>query len=226
MSSSAVPAPATRSLAPIPSLLLGMAGGALFAARHDLRARARAALTVGALALIGAAAHRPVSDALRRAGTRRRAANVELSVVVPFPVEIVFAFLRDFENWPRFIRGLRRVRDYEDGRSHWWGQTPRGGTMEWDTVTTKYVPNSVVAWESVGNAPLRMSALLRFAPDGHSTQLKVVVAYQVVGSGLGDALAVLARPWRKGRLAADFGRLTAALRDYVASPPPPLSATP
>lgn len=203
-----------------------MAGGALFAARHDLRARARAAVTVGGLALIGAAAHRSLSDALRRAGTRRRAANLELSVVVPLPVEVVFGFLRNFENWPRFIHGLRRVRDYDDGRSHWSGQTPRGGTLEWDTVTTKYVPNSVVAWESVGNAPLRMSALLRFAPEGHSTRLKIVVTYQVVRSELGDALAVLARPWRRGQLAADFRRLPAALGDYVASSASSLSTAP
>lgn len=212
-----MPAPASRTLAPIPSLLLGMIGGAMFAARHDLKSRARAAVTVGGLALIGAAAHRPVADALRQAGTRRRAAKLELSVVVPYPVEVVFSFLRDFENWPSFVRGLSDVRDYDDGRSHWSARTPSGGTMEWDTVTTKYVPNCVVAWENVGSSPLRMSALLRFAPEGPSTRLKIVVAYQVLNSGMADTLAFLARPWRRGRLATDLEHLTAALRDHVAS---------
>jgi uncharacterized membrane protein len=224
MSSSAVPAPTPRSLAPIPALLLGVFGGALFAARHDLRSRARAAATVGGLALIGAAAHRPVSDALRHAGTRRRAAKLELSVVVPYPVEVVFRFLRDFENWPQFVRGLRDVRDFDDGRSHWIGRTPRGGTMEWDTVTTKYVPNSVVAWENVSTSPLRMSALLRFSPEGSSTRLKIVIAYQVLHSGIADTLAVLARPWRRGQLGTDFQRLTAALRQYAADQATPSPA--
>ena len=201
-----------------------MLGGALFAARNDLRSRARAAATVGALALIGAAAHRPVSDALRQAGTRRRAAKLDLSVVVPYPVEVVFRFLRDFENWPRFVQGLRAVRDFDDGRSHWTARTPRGGTMEWDTITTKYVPNSVLAWENVSSSPLKMSALLRFSPEGSSTCLKIVVAYQVLHSGMADTVAVLARPWRNGQLATDFGRLTAALREYVESEAEP--ATP
>jgi uncharacterized membrane protein len=201
-----------------------MLGGALFAARNDLRSRARAAATVGALALIGAAAHRPVSDALRQAGTRRRAAKLDLSVVLPYPVEVVFRFLRDFENWPRFVQGLRAVRDFDDGRSHWTARTPRGGTMEWDTITTKYVPNSVLAWENVTSSPLKMSALLRFSPEGSSTRLKIVVAYQVLHSGMADTVSVLARPWRNGKLATDFGRLTAALREYVESEAEP--ATP
>jgi uncharacterized membrane protein len=201
-----------------------MLGGALFAARNDLRSRARAAATVGALALIGAAAHRPVSDALRQAGTRRRAAKLDLSVVLPYPVEVVFRFLRDFENWPRFVQGLRAVRDFDDGRSHWTARTPSGGTMEWDTITTKYVPNSVLAWENVSSSPLKMSALLRFSPEGSSTRLKIVVAYQVLHSGMADTVGVLARPWRNGKLATDFGRLTAALRQYVESEAEP--ATP
>jgi uncharacterized membrane protein len=201
-----------------------MLGGALFAARNDLRSRARAAATVGALALIGAAAHRPVSDALRQAGTRRRAAKLDLSVVLPYPVEVVFRFLRDFENWPRFVQGLRAVRDFDDGRSHWTARTPSGGTMEWDTITTKYVPNSVLAWENVSSSPLKMSALLRFSPEGSSTRLKIVVAYQVLHSGMADTVGVLARPWRNGKLATDFGRLTAALREYVESEAEP--ATP
>lgn len=224
MSSSAIPAPTGRSLAPIPSLLLGLMGGALFAARQDLRSRARAAVTVGGLALIGAAAHRPVSDALQRAGTRRRAAQLELSMVVPYPVEVVFRFLRDFENWPRFVQGLRDVRDFDDGRSHWSARTPRGGTLEWDTVTTKYVPNSVLAWQNVGSSPLRMSALLRFSPEGSSTRLKIVVVYQIIHSGVADALAVLARPWRNGPLRTDFKRLSTALHEYVITQAPRTAA--
>jgi uncharacterized membrane protein len=199
-------------------LLLGLAGGALFGARRDLGGRVRAAATVGGLALIGAAAHRPLAEALRRAGTRRRAAELELSLIVTHPVEVVFGFLRDFENYPQIIGALREVRDYGDGRSHWRASTPSGGAIEWDTVTTKYVPNAVIAWQSAGMSPVRMSALLRFVPEGKSTRLRIAVSYQVLYSGMADAIAALTTPRRAGEVERDIRRLSTYLDTMVVNP--------
>jgi uncharacterized membrane protein len=190
-----------------PSLLLALVGGVLFASRRRMSTPARAAATIGGLALIGAAAHRPVAEAVRQAGTRRRSGAVALSFVVAHPVETVFAFCRDFENFPQFIGALREVRDYGDGRSHWCASTPSGGTIEWDTVTTKYVPNAVIAWTSVGGAPIDMSARMRFAPEGGNTCVKIDAAYRVIDSSIADAVAALMTPQRKGELIADVRRL-------------------
>lgn len=181
--------------------------------------RARAAATVSGLALIGAAAQGPLASVLRRLGNRRRQASVVLSFVVPRPVEQVFAFCRDFENFPRLIGMLREVRDHGDGRSHWRASTPTGGTMEWDTVTTKYVPNSVIAWESVGHSPLRMRATLRFVPEGTSTRVKVTADYQVVDGTVRDALTALATPsHRPNRLEAEIRRLSEHLASAAPEP--------
>jgi uncharacterized membrane protein len=181
--------------------------------------RARAAATVSGLALIGAAARGPLADAVRRFGTRRRGTSVQLSFIVPRPVEQVFAFCRDFENFPRLIRTLRDVRDHGDGRSHWRASTPTGGTMEWDTVTTKYVPNSVIAWESVGHSPVRMRAILRFVPEGGATCLKVTAEYQVVEGSMRDALAALTTRSRRDKLASQIRRLADYLGRAVPDPP-------
>lgn len=208
-------APATL---PLPALLLGLAGGALFGARRMLSPRARAAATIGGLALIGAAAQRPMSEALRRAGTRRRAGSLAVSFVVPHPVEIVFAFCRDFENFPLFIGALREVRDYGDGRSHWCASTPTGGTIEWDTVTTKYIPNRVVAWTSVADSPIETSARLRFVPEGTDTCVKIDASYQVVEGSLADAVAALTTPQRSDELRADVLRLGSYLDSMLANP--------
>jgi uncharacterized membrane protein len=200
MNAELFPSTTTRDTLPLPILLLGIAGGALVGARRELSPRARAAATVGGLALIGAAAHRPLGEAVRRAGTRRRAASVHTSLVVDHPVEEVFAFIRDFENFPRFIGALREVRDFGDGRCHWCASTPSGGTVEWDTVTTKYVPNRVIAWRSVGAAPLKMSGLVRLRPEGRSTRVTLTMDYRVVDGGLADAIAALATPSRTAEL--------------------------
>jgi uncharacterized membrane protein len=215
------PRPA-QAIPPLPALLLGAVGGILIGTRRRLEPRARAAATVSGLALIGVAARGPLADALRRFGTRRRGTSVQLSFIVPRPVEQVFAFCRDFENFPRLIRTLREVRDHGDGRSHWSAATPTGGTMEWDTVTTKYVPNSVIAWESVGHSPVRMRAILRFLPEDGATCVKVSVEYQVLEGTMRDALAAFATRSRREKLASQIRRLS----DYLdhALPEPGMTA--
>jgi uncharacterized membrane protein len=190
-----------------PSLLLGLVGGVLFASRRRMSTPVRAAATIGGLALIGAAAHRPLAEALRQAGTRRRSGTVALSFIVQHPVETVFGFCRDFENFPQFIGALRQVQDYGDGRSHWCASTPAGGTIEWDTVTTKYVPNRVIAWTSVGGSPIETSARVRFLPEGRDTCVKIDATYRVVDGSITDAIAALMTPQRKGELIADVRRL-------------------
>jgi uncharacterized membrane protein len=197
-------------------LLLGLVGGALFGARRAMSPPARAAAAVGGLALIGAAAHRPLSEVLRRAGTRRRAASLAISFVVPHPVEVVFGFCRDFENFPLFIGALREVRDHGDGRSHWCASTPSGGTIEWDTVTTKYIPNRVVAWRSVAGSRVETSVRIRFVPEGHDTCVKVDAAYRVLDGSLADAVAALATPRRTRELEADIRRLGPCLDTVLA----------
>lgn len=207
MPSSPVTSNVIRPTMTAPSLLLGLVGGALFASRRRLPTPARAAATISGLALIGAAAHRPLAEAVRQAGTRRRSGIVALSFIVPHPVEAVFGFCRDFENFPQFIGALREVRDYGDGRSHWTASTPAGGTIEWDTVTTKYVPNRVIAWTSVGGSPIETSARVRFVPEGRDTCVKIDATYRVVDGSMADAIAALLTPQRKGELMADVRRL-------------------
>jgi uncharacterized membrane protein len=218
MSSLSAPPIAQPAPAPLPALLLGLAGGALFGARRGMPRRTRAAATIGGLALIGAAVRRPLAEAVRLAGTRRRAGTMAISFVVPHPVEIVFAFCRDFENFPLIIGALREVRDYGDGRSHWCASTPTGGTIEWDTVTTKYVPNRVVAWRSADGSPIETSARLRFIPEGRDTCVKLDATYRVLDGSLADAIAALATPQRTRELEADVRRLGPYLDTVLANP--------
>jgi uncharacterized membrane protein len=223
MASEVAPISARPLLAPAPSLLLGLVAGALFGARRGLPKRVRAAATVGGLALIGAAARQPLADALLRAGARRRGGEVAFSFVVPHPVEVVFDFLRNFENYPQFIGALREVHDYGDGRSHWSASTSSGHTVEWDTVTTKYVPNAVIAWQSVPASPVRMSAAVRIVPEGKNTCVKISGAYSVVGGDMADAIVALATPRRVREVERDVRHLNTYLDTVVASRTPSVS---
>jgi uncharacterized membrane protein len=173
---------------------------------------------VGGLALIGAAARGPLLESLRRTGTERRSARLNLSLVVAQPVEVVFAFVRDFENFPCIVGALRQVRDYGDGRSHWCASTPSGGTLECDTVTTKYVPNRVIAWQSAPGSPVEMHGLVRFVREDSHTCLKLELDYQVQTGGLADALIALTTPTRGAELERDIRRLSTYLLTVRGSP--------
>ena len=192
---------------PIPSLLLGAAGGALLGGRPR-RPRASALVTLAGLALVGVAASRAVGDALRRAGTRRRSAHLRLSLVVPQPVPVVFRFCSNFENFPTFIRALREVHDFGDGRSHWCARSSSRGSLEWDAVTTKFVTNRVVAWQSTPSSAVRLSCTLRLVPErGGATCVRVAIDYSLPTDGIRDAVASLATRRRTRELEADVRRL-------------------
>ena len=201
MTSSLVPA------RPLPSLLLGAAGGALLGGRPRRPAAGAIAALVG-LTLVGVAASGPVSSALRRAGTRRRVVHMRFSFVVPHPVSTVFRFFSDFENYPRLVRVLREVHDFGDGRSHWIASGRGGRILEWDTVTTKFVPNRVIAWQSTPTSLVRSSCTVRVVPErAGGTCVKVSIDYGVPTERLKEAVAVLASRRRTREIEADIRRL-------------------
>jgi uncharacterized membrane protein len=192
---------------PISSLLLGAAGGALVGGRSR-RSAAGAITALAGLALVGVAASGPVGDALRRAGSRRRSVHLRLSFVVPHPVSTVFRFFSDFENFPRLVRALREVEDFGDGRSHWIATSTRGRTLEWDTVTTKFVPNRVIAWQSTPSSFVRSACTVRVVPEHQGgTCVKISIDYAVPTDRVTDAVAALASRRRTRQIEADIRRL-------------------
>ena len=192
-------------------VLAALGGGIILGARPRRDTPTRSIATFAGLALLGFAAHRPLADALRRAGTQRRSGDLRFSFIVERPVEEVFAFCANFENFPTFISALREVRDTGDGRSHWCASTPSGGEIEWNAVTTKFVTNSVIGWKNVAGAPVETKGLLRFSNEGGTTCVRVAIDYRVYESGMADALAALARPRRARELEADIRRLESEL---------------
>lgn len=192
---------------PLPSLLLGAAGGALVGGRPHRRA-AGAIATLAGLALVGVAASGPVSEALRRAGTRRRTMHLRFSFAVPQAASIVFRFCSDFENFPALVSAVREVRDFGDGRSHWVASGSGGRTLEWDAVTTKFVPYRVIAWQSTSDSAVRTSCTLRFIPERDGgTCVRVALDYASPTDRVKDAVAALASRRRTRQIESDIRRL-------------------
>lgn len=191
-----------------PSLIdfaIGALGGVLLAVGARDR-RARALLRVAGLTLIGFAARPAIERAVLRAGERRRTVRLRESIELERGVADVFTFFKDFENFPRIFGGLKSVVDYQDGRSHWEAFTPSGNVIAWNTVITKYVPNCVIAWESVRGAAVETRNVLRFTALGpNRTRIDVETIYRPSETPLREAVHALFGASQESRIRAEMG---------------------
>jgi uncharacterized membrane protein len=123
----------------------------------------------------------------------RKGGSMELTATttVRRPVPEVYAFWRDLENLATFMAHLEEVRATGDRTSHWSAAAPFGKDVEWDAEIFDETIGEKVAWRSTGNADVPNAGTVRFlpAPDGVSTEVHVVLAYDIPGGAVGRAVA-------------------------------------
>lgn len=142
---------------------------------------------------------------IRRAGAARRSVDLRMTIVLERPIADVFEFCRDFANFPEFVDVLLSVEDSQDGRSHWAVRSPLGEAIQWDAVVIKYVPSSVIAWESVPGSEVEARGSMRFAPlSPTETRVDVTLTYHPTHTGLREALKALVRPTNNARLRSEL----------------------
>jgi uncharacterized membrane protein len=201
-------------------LRLGAAlvGGALLAISRGREQRGTAAGVAGAI--LAGYALRPVAlAALVAAGLDRQHVVVHRAFDVTRPVHEMFVFFRDFENFSHLIEEIHCVEDFQDGRSHWEIRSPDGKLVAWDAVVTKYLPNAVIAWQSVAGSVVQSSGIVRFSPlsDG-GTHLDIHMEYRPLHASLRAAVRALFAPHPSARIAAELSQSRAYLE---AMPPEP-----
>jgi uncharacterized membrane protein len=107
------------------------------------------------------------------------------------PTTDVYAHWRDFEKLPTFMQHLDDVRTTGEKTSHWTATAPFGRTVEWDAEITRDVPGERIDWASVGDADVPNKGMVWFvpAPDGVSTEVHVLMVYEIPGGAVGKAVA-------------------------------------
>ena len=185
--------------------------------RGDGRRGFAARLTASALLV---AAFAPVlTRQILRMGAARRRVHLRTTLQIDRPVHEVFEFCRDFENFPRVVQSLRRITDYQDGRSRWEVISPSGDVLSWDSQVTKYVPNVVIAWRSVPGSVVDCNGLIRFSPSARGgTRLRIEVDYDPCHTGISDAVRALFDVPRTEQLEADLARANFYLRGEPRQP--------
>jgi uncharacterized membrane protein len=123
----------------------------------------------------------------------RKGGSMELTATttVRKPPPEVYEFWRDFKNLPTFMAHLEEVRVTGGGTSHWAASAPFGKNVEWDAEIVDEAPGEKIAWRSTGDADVPNAGTVRFelAPDGQSTEVHVLLTYDIPGGSLGKTVA-------------------------------------
>ena len=141
--------------------------------------------------------------------SQRQGLGVEESVIVSARADDLYAFWRNLENLPRFMRHLQSVEDIGGGRSHWVTEGPAGTNVEWDAEIVGDVPGELVSWRSLPGATVPNAGAVRFRamPGGQSTVVEVSLRYNPPGGALGAAFARLLGEAPQQQIADDLNRL-------------------
>ena len=118
--------------------------------------------------------------------------RIEKSVEVACPVRTVYNQWTQFEEFPRFMAGVKEVKQLDDTHVHWHAEI-WGKDKEWDAEITEQVPDQRISWRSIsGDAPNAGS--VRFEPVGADrTRVNLTMEYEPQGviENVGDKLGVM-----------------------------------
>jgi uncharacterized membrane protein len=142
---------------------------------------------------------------------RRRAVDIQKTLYIDAPVDQVYAFWSNYENFPLFMSHIREVEDLGGGRSRWSVSGPGGLPIEWTAVLTQQVPHEVIAWRSESGSMLENAGVIRFASTGPGTRVNLRFCYHPPAGGAGQAVAELLGSDPRGKLNEDLGRMKALL---------------
>lgn len=115
------------------------------------------------------------------------------SITVARPRSEVYAFWRDFENLPRFMKHVESVENLGGGRSHWVSKGIAGTDREWDAQLVEDRPNERISWKTIGddNTGRHAGTVSFFSIGDSATEVRVDVEYDAPAGALGASIARL-----------------------------------
>jgi uncharacterized membrane protein len=167
--------------------------------------------TLGTGMVVSAAGRQALTGASMSPADRRRAVDIQKSLYIEAPVNQVYEFWSNYENFPLFMSHVREVEDLGNGRSHWSVTGPGGIPIEWNAALTQQIPNEVIAWRSEAGSMLENAGIIRFSPSGSGTRVDIRLCYHPPAGGAGQAVAELLGSDPRAKLNEDLGRMKALL---------------
>ncbi len=134
--------------------------------------------------------------------------KVEKNILVNVPVSIAYNQWTQFEEFPHFMGGVRKVTQLDDERLNWIVEIG-GVRRQWDAVILEQVPDTKVSWAATEGAT-NAGAVSFEDVGGGQTQVHLVLEYTPEGlvEKIGDKLNVV-----ENQAEADLNRFKAFIED-------------
>jgi len=132
--------------------------------------------------------------------------KIAKSIEVERPITTVYNQWTQFEEFPRFMEGVKEVTQLDDQRLHWHAEIA-GRDKEWDARITEQIPDHRIAWQSESGE--YTSGIVTFEPAGpNRTRVNLELFYDPKGfvESAGDTLGVVS-----GRVENDLERF----KDFI-----------
>ena len=201
---------------PTARMMMGAAGVvlSLYGLRRDGLFRTMVG-TIGLGILTRSATNMPMKRMVG-VGAGHRAVDVQKTIHIAAPVEKVFAFFDQFQNFPQFMSNVREVQVKGESQTHWVVAGPAGVPVEWDAVVTERIPNKVIAWKTVPGATVEHAGIVRLDsnPDG-TTRVDIKMSYNPPAGAIGHVVASLFGADPKSEMDADLARLKTLIETGV-----------
>src|SRR5688500_1845087 len=208
------PAPGSRfelmqdNWSPAARLAVGSFGAGLVASAFRVRGSGLcAALGLAGSALVARAAMNRNLAAILGLADARDGIVVQKTINVDAPLEEVFGFWTDYQNFPRFMRNVREVQVHDD-ESHWVVAGPAGVPVQWNAQLVELVPNSLLKWRSTRHSAVKHEGWVRFEANGHGgSRITIRLCYVPPGGAFGHAVAALVGADPQSEMDSDLLRM-------------------
>jgi uncharacterized membrane protein len=142
------------------------------------------------------------------------AMEVKATFTINKPREEVYAYWRNFENLPNFMKHLDDVEVLDEKRSSWTALVPGGvGKVSWEAVVEEEQPNSLISWSSLPGSTIDNAGEIRFmdAPGNEGTEVHAAISYRLPAGDVGSLAGKLFNPLVERMMREDLRRFKSLL---------------
>jgi uncharacterized membrane protein len=192
----------------IPERLIAIAAGALLIgnALGKRKISMLQAAAGGFLVYKGMRGYRHSKEDADYVKTHPRNINIRAQVTVKQPIEEVYAFWRNLENLPRFMKHIDKVSATNDAGTQWnFSTSGVTGLLEWDAEIVKEEKNRLLGWHSLPGSSIENSGKVVFEPQGENvTEIHIVISYKAPFGNAGEKIARWINPLLEDMIREDI----------------------
>lgn len=180
-----------RNWSPATRLLSSVGGSLLTLYGLTRRGVAKPVLSTAGMVLTARGLTNLDTRSILGLSTGENGIRVNKAINIFAPIDEVYQFWRNFENFPLFMNHVKEIHTRGDV-SDWKVAGPVGSTVEFQSRVIQDSPNDIIAWETLPDSQVRSAGFVRFDEnrDG-STRVTVQMSYLPPAGVAGHAVAQL-----------------------------------